>query len=91
MITAILKFEIINTFAEWEQAFYSHQPVARAAGIFELYHGHALDNDQSVVVVLNCFSEEHMKKFVEATEMQWLLLVIFLSPQPQSYLPTRFC
>ena len=66
MITAILKFEINNTFAEWEQAFYSHQPVARAAGIFELYHGHALDNDQSVVVVLNCLSEQHMQKFVEA-------------------------
>ena len=31
MVTAILKFEIRNTFAEWEQAFYSHQPIARAA------------------------------------------------------------
>ena len=64
MITAILKFDISNTFAEWEQAFYSHQPVARAAGIFELYHGHALDDDQSVVVVLNCLSEEHMLSLI---------------------------
>ena len=47
MVTAILKFEIINSFAEWEQAFYSNQPIARAAGIFELYHGHAPDDEKN--------------------------------------------
>lgn len=66
MITAILKFEISNTFADWEKAFYNHQPEARKAGIFELYHGHAPDNEKSVCVVVNALSEEHMQKFMEA-------------------------
>jgi hypothetical protein len=46
MVTAILKFEIRNTFAEWEQAFYSHQPIARAAGIFEIDHGHEPNDEK---------------------------------------------
>ena len=66
LITAILKFDISNTFAQWEQAFYVHQPVARAAGLHELYHGHEPGNDKRVVVVVNCLSEEHMQKFIEA-------------------------
>ena len=66
LITAILKFDISNTFAQWEQAFYVHQPVARDAGLYELYHGHELGNDKRVVVVVNCLSEEHMQKFIEA-------------------------
>ena len=49
MVTAILKFEIRNTFAEWEQAFYSHQPIARAAGIFEIYHGHEPNDEKKGV------------------------------------------
>jgi hypothetical protein len=67
MITAILKFQISNTFAEWETAFYSHQPMARAAGIFHLYHGHAPDDEKKVAVVLNCLSEEHIQKFMAAS------------------------
>ena len=39
MITAVLNFEINKKFSEWEQSFYNHQTIARAAGIFELYHG----------------------------------------------------
>ena len=66
LITAILKFDISNTFTQWEQAFYTHQPIARAAGLYELYHGHEPGNDKRVVVVLNCLSEEHMQKFIEA-------------------------
>ena len=66
MVTAILKFEIRNTFAEWEQAFYSHQPIARAAGIFEIDHGHEPNNEKKVRVVLNALSPEHMQKFMEA-------------------------
>ena len=42
----MLKFEIRNSFAEWEQAFYSHQPTARAAGIFELHHSHEPDDEK---------------------------------------------
>jgi len=67
MVTAILKFEIRNTFAEWEQAFYSHQPIARAAGMFEIYHGHAPDDEKKVCVVVNCLSEAHIQKFMAAT------------------------
>ena len=66
MVTAILKFEIRNTFAEWEQAFYSHQAIARAAGMFEIYHGHEPDDEKKVCVVLYALSPEHMQKFIEA-------------------------
>ena len=64
MITAVLKFEISNKFSEWEKSFYSHQPIARAAGIFTVYHGHEPDNEQKVCVVMNALSEEHMQKFM---------------------------
>ena len=67
MVTAILKFEIRNTFAEWEQAFYSHQPIARAAGMFEIYHGHEPDDEKKVCIVLNALSSEHMQKFIGAS------------------------
>ena len=66
MITAILKFNIRNNFSDWEQAFYSHQPMARAAGIFSLYHGHEPDDEQKVCVVMNILSQDHMQKFMEA-------------------------
>ena len=48
MITAVLNFEINKKFSEWEQSFYGHQPIARAAGIFELYHGHEPNNKRKV-------------------------------------------
>ncbi|MBL6665883.1 DUF3764 family protein [Flavobacteriaceae bacterium] len=64
MITAILKFDINNAFSEWEKSFYNSQPMARAAGIFQLYHGHAPDNEKKVCVVMNCLSEEHMQNFM---------------------------
>ena len=66
MVTAIQKFEIGNSFAKWEQAFYSHQPIARAAGMFEIYHGHDPDDEKKVCDVLNALSPEHMQKFIEA-------------------------
>ena len=66
MVTAIQKFEIRNTLAEWEQAFYSHQPIARAAGMFEIYHGHEPNDEKKVCVVLNALSPEHMQEFIEA-------------------------
>ena len=52
MITAILRFNISNAFPEWEQAFYNHQPIARAAGRLQLYHGHEPGTYKGVVVVL---------------------------------------
>ena len=36
---ALIKFKINNDFSEWEQAFYAAQPMARQAGIIELFHG----------------------------------------------------
>ena len=56
MVTAILKFEIRNTFAEWAQAFYSHQPIARAAGMFGIYHGREPTDKKKVCIVLNPLS-----------------------------------
>jgi len=66
MITAVLKFEINNTFDEWEKGFYSHQSTARKAGLFEIYHGHPPDNERKICVVLNALSDAHMQKFMEA-------------------------
>ena len=64
MITAVLKFEINNTFDEWEKGFYSHQSTARKAGLFEIYHGHSPDNERKICVVLNALSDAHMQKFM---------------------------
>lgn len=66
MITAVLNFEINKKFSEWEQSFYNHQPIARAAGIFELYHGHEPGNEHKVCVIVHALSEQHMQKFMEA-------------------------
>ena len=57
MVTSILKFEIRNTLAVWSQAFYSNQPIARAASMFEIYHGHKPDDKKKVGVVLNALSQ----------------------------------
>ena len=66
MITAALNFEINKKFSEWEQLFYEHQPIARAAGIFELYHGHEPHNKHKNCVIVQALSEQHMQKFMEA-------------------------
>ena len=66
MIKAVLNFEINKKFLEWEQLFYKHQPIARAAGIFELYHGHEPDNERKVCVIVHALNEQHMQKFMEA-------------------------
>ena len=66
MITAVLNFEINKKFSEWEQSFYGHQPIARAAGIFELYHGHEPNTERKGCVIVHALSEQHMQKFMEA-------------------------
>ena len=66
MFTAALKFDIRNSFADWKQVYYKHQPIARAAGIYEVYHGHAQDNEQKVCLILGALSEDHMQKSIEA-------------------------
>mgnify|MGYP001499799250 CR=1 FL=1 len=66
IITDVLKLEISNRFSEWEIAFYDHQPIARAAGIFEIYHGHEPDNEHQVCVILHALREQHIQKFMEA-------------------------
>ena len=66
MTTAVLKFGISNKFSEWEQAFFTRQPTARAADIFELYHGHEPGNEQQLYLVARALSEQHMQKFMEA-------------------------
>ena len=44
---ALIKFKISNNFSEWEQAYYSAQPMARQAGIVELFHGRCNDDPQT--------------------------------------------
>lgn len=36
---ALVKFKINNSFYDWEQAFYASQPMARKAGVLEIFHG----------------------------------------------------
>ena len=61
---ALLKFKINNSFSEWEQAFYASQPMARKAGLIELFHGMSEEDPQTVQVLVHVHSEESMDKFM---------------------------
>ena len=43
---AFVKFKINNEFSDWEKGFYAAQPIARKAGIVEIFHGQ-VSNDSS--------------------------------------------
>jgi hypothetical protein len=64
---AFIKFKINNDFDDWEQAFYSHQPMARKAGILELFHAKQADDPSSVAVTADSFEvfDEFMKNAAE--------------------------
>ena len=62
---ALIKFKINNDFSEWEQAFYGAQPMARKAGIIELYHGMTEDDPQTSFLLAHVPSKETMGKFLE--------------------------
>ena len=64
-VTAIINFEISNTFSEWEAVFYTHQPRARQAGIYVIYHGCEADNPKKCVVVARATSPEAMDSFFQ--------------------------
>ena len=57
---ALLKFKINNSFSEWEQAFYASQPMARKAGLIELFHGMSEEDPQTVHVLVHVHSKESM-------------------------------
>ena len=63
-VTAVIRFKINNDFFEWEKAFYELQPRARQSGIYELYHGHELDDPKNLVVVMMAPSPEVMDQFI---------------------------
>jgi hypothetical protein len=65
-ITARVEFEITNTFAEWEQSFYSMMNEARAAGIYEVYHGYEADNPKKCMVVALVESPKIMDDFFKS-------------------------
>ena len=60
---ALIKFKISNDFSEWEQAFYAAQPMARSAGIIELFHGRVEDDPQTCFVLCHVPSKEAMDSF----------------------------
>ena len=62
---ALIKFKINNDFSEWEQAFYGAQPMARQAGIIELFHGMTEDDPQTSFLLAHVPSKETMGKFFE--------------------------
>ena len=65
-ITARIEFEISNTFAEWEQSFYSMMNDARGAGIYEVYHGYEADNPKKCMVVALVESPKIMDDFFKS-------------------------
>ena len=65
---ALIKFKINNDFYEWEQAFYGAQPMARKAGIIELFHGMTEEDPQTCFVLAHVPSKEAMDKFFENAE-----------------------
>jgi hypothetical protein len=62
---AFIKFKINNDFHSWEQAFYSHQPMARQAGILELFHAKQADDPSSVAVLMTANSFEVFDEFMK--------------------------
>ena len=62
---ALLKFKINNSFSEWEQAFYASQPMARKAGLIELFHGKSEEDPQTVNVLIHIHYKEAMDKFIQ--------------------------
>ncbi len=62
---ALIKFKISNDFSEWEQAFYSAQPMARSAGIIELSHGKTEDDPQTCCVLCPVPSNEAVDKLAK--------------------------
>ena len=64
-LSALIKFKISNDFNEWEQHFYAAQPMARQAGIIELFHGMANDDPQTCFVLCHVPSKSAMDKFFE--------------------------
>ena len=62
---AFIKFKINNDFNDWEQAFYAHQPIAREAGILELFHAKQADDPSWVPVLMTVNSFEAFDKFMK--------------------------
>ncbi|MEL0091341.1 MAG: DUF3764 family protein [Rhodospirillales bacterium] len=62
---ALVKFKINNSFYDWEQAFYASQPMARKAGVLEIFHGKKSNDDTSVAVLLLIESKEKMDNFLK--------------------------
>ena len=52
-------------FFDWEQAFYSSQPMAREAGIIEIFHGRTDEDPQVCMVLTQISSKEAMDTFFE--------------------------
>ena len=62
---AFIKFKINNDFNDWEQAFYAHQPIAREAGILELFHAKQADDPASAAVSMTASSFELFDEFIK--------------------------
>ena len=62
---AFVKFKINNDFYDWEKAFYSSQPLARKAGMLELFHGFQSDDPSSYAVLTSIESQEKMDEFMK--------------------------
>ena len=61
---AFVKFKINNDFFEWEKHFYASQPMARKAGMLELFHGMQSDDPSSCAVLVSIESQEKMDEFM---------------------------
>ena len=64
-IFAFVKFQINYDFFEWEKHFYASQPMARKAGMLELFHGMQSDDPSSCAVLVSIESQEKMDEFMK--------------------------
>ena len=52
------------------KGFYAAQPIARKAGIVEIFHGQASNDSSTCACLLHVESQEKMKKFFKEMETE---------------------
>ena len=67
---AFVKFKINHKFSDQEKSFYAAQPIARKAGIVEIFHGKASDDSSSGACLFHVESQEKMEAFFKDMEKE---------------------
>ena len=62
---ALFKFKIINSFSEWEQAFYASHLWQEKLDWLNFFYGMSEEDPQTVHVLVHVHSKESMDKFMQ--------------------------